>query len=181
MSLRAEILRLRQDLQRSFGRAEAKHVRRYGRLAPLERSGAYRRFRKAVGRILRHVGLRPASPPEPWHPGLKHAECGSEARPLVIWALGSDRDTLRAACRGFERLQPSAPGLAPVLVTDVADFAFYSRLGWLVEYVPSLGAPAGSYAERKRRYLAWRYRDAQVLPAAAGLDEHIRVEELQIG
>jgi hypothetical protein len=45
-------------------------------------------------------------------------------------------------------------GYAPVLITDVAEFAFFSRLGWLVEYVPKLSAPAEAYAARKLRYLA---------------------------
>jgi hypothetical protein len=66
----------------------------------------------------------------------------------------------------------------PVLVTDVADFAFFSRLGWLVEYVPALSTPADDYGERKRRYLAWRYRDAPALPVSAGLAEFAQVQEL---
>jgi hypothetical protein len=114
-------------------------------------------------------------------PVLKQVHRGDEAKPLVIWALGMDRETLRTACRGFEMLQVSLPHFVPVLVTDVADFAFFSRLGWLVEYVPSLSAPAGRYAERKQRYLAWRYRDAAVLPATAGLIDVVRIEELLVG
>jgi hypothetical protein len=70
------------------------------------------------------------------------------------------------------------PGFAPVLVTDVADFAFFSRLGWLVEYVPPLSAPAGEYAGRKQRHLAWLYRDALALPASVGLMERVRIEEI---
>jgi hypothetical protein len=66
-------------------------------------------------------------------------------------------------------LNGTIPRFVPILVTDVPDFAFFSRLGWLVEYVPTLAPPAGDYAERKRRYLAWRYRDAPALPASAGL------------
>jgi hypothetical protein len=80
-----------------------------------------------------------------------------------------EREPLREACRGFQALEKALPGYVPVLVTDVADFAFYSRLGWLVEYLPSLSAPALAYRERKARYLAWRYRDAPVLPASVGL------------
>jgi hypothetical protein len=96
----------------------------------------------------------------------------------VIWALDTDRETLRAACRGFETLHQALPDFTPVLVTNVADFAFFSRLGWLVEYVPTLSPPAGGYAERKRRYLAWRYRDAAALPVSAGLKEGVQVQEL---
>jgi hypothetical protein len=73
------------------------------------------------------------------------------------------------------------PGFVPVLVTNVADFAFFSRLGWLVEYVPALSAPAGGYAERKQRHLAWRYRDAPALPVSAGLtDESIALARSEI-
>ena len=168
MSLSAEIAQLRKELDRSVGRAEAKLVRRYGRL-PLEPLTAFRRFRKAAGRWRRRLFRQPIPLPKPWLPGLKHVQCDDEPRPLVIWALGIDRETLREACRNFETLQASLPDFAPVLVTDVADFAAFSRLGWLVEYVPSFSPPASSYAERKRRYLAWRYRDAPSLPASAGL------------
>lgn len=179
MRLRAEITSLRQDLQRLSGKPEVKLARRYGRLRPLRRVSLYRRLRAAAGKILRRMGLRPpAPPPEPWRPDLRHGRHTEEAKPLLIWALGTDRDTLRAACRGFEKLHPALPEFAPVLVTDVADFAFFSRLGWLVEYVPALSAPADAYAERKRRYLAWRYRDAPALPVSAGLSEGVRREEL---
>ena len=180
MSLPAEIVRLREDLRRSFGRAEARLVRRYGRLPPLKRPSPYHRLRRAAGTVLRRLGLRPATLPEPWLPGLKHVERSDGARPLIIWALGMDRDVLRDACRGIEQLQPSLRGYAPVLVTDVPDFAFFSRLGWLVEYVPSLNAPACNYAERKRRYLAWRYRFAPALPATAGLQMRSHIEDLRL-
>jgi hypothetical protein len=178
VSLRAEIESLRQDLRRIAGKPERKLARRYGRLPPLERVSAYRRLRMTIGRLLRRLRLRPASPPEPWLPDLRHGDRGHEGRPLVIWAVGIERDTLRAACRGLETLQTALPDFSPVLVTDVADFAFFSRLGWLVEYVPSMAAPAGGFAERKRRYLAWRYRDAPALPVSAGLEEGVPIEEL---
>ena len=181
MSLHGEITGLRQDLKQLPGKPEVKLARRYGRLPPLERLSAYRRFRRAVGLILRQLGLRSTPQPEPWLPGLKHYDHPDEAFPLVIWALGMDRDTLRAACLGLKTLQASLPHHVPVLVTDIADFAYFSRLGWLVEYVPSFSAPAGDYAERKRRYLAWRYRDAPVLPATVGLRDVIDIEELLIG
>jgi hypothetical protein len=170
VSVPADAAHLRKALERSFGRAESRLARRYGRL-PLEPLTAFRRFRKAAGRLRRRLFRQPVPVPPPWHPGLKHVESGDEAMPLVIWALGVDRETLRAACRGFQTLHASLPAFAPVLVTDVADFAYFSRLHWLVEYVPSLAPPAASYAERKRRYLAWLYRDAPVLPASAGLSQ----------
>ncbi len=181
MTVSAETEQLRQELQRSIGKGEVKLVRRYGRLPPLKRPSAYRRFRKAVGSLLRRLGLRPSVVPEPWLAGLKHIPGSDEARPLVLWALGAEREELRDACRRFQALEGSLPGFAPVLVTDVADFAFFSRLGWLVEYVPPLSAPAANYAERKRRYLAWRYREATVLPVSAGLQEDVFTEGLRIG
>jgi hypothetical protein len=76
---------------------------------------------------------------------------------------------LRAACVGFSSKLQGGHHLAPVLVTDIADFAFYSRLGWLVEYVPSLSGEGPSLRERKEAYLAWRYRDACIVPLSAGL------------
>jgi hypothetical protein len=127
-----------------------------------------------VGKVLRKLGFLV----EPWLPGLRHYAAGEGARPYVIWAVGTDRETLRIACRGFEKLQTALPGWVPVLITDVADFAFYARLGWLVEYVPDLSQPAQAYAERKKRYLAWRYRDAPALPVAAGLADGVQVREL---
>jgi hypothetical protein len=56
-----------------------------------------------------------------------------------------------------------------VLITNHADFAFYSRLGWLVEYLPNLRGVGEAYDDRKAHYLAWRYQDASVLPLSAGL------------
>jgi hypothetical protein len=145
---------------------------------PKEKLSPYRRLRIFVGRILRRLKLKRAFYPEPWLPGLKHVEHGEDAQPLVIWALDVDRDTLRKACRGFEKTLAEVPGFVPVLVTDVADFAFFSRLGWLVEYVPTLSAPAVDYAARKQRYLAWRYRDALALPVSAGLTEDLRIAQV---
>lgn len=179
MSPRAEITALRKDLHRLSRKAEVRLVRRYRRLRPLERVSLDLRVRRAVVQILRRLRLKPPAPtPEPWRPDLRHLGHAGPPRPLLIWALGTDRDTLRIACQGFQKLHRAIPEFAPVLVTDVADFAFYSRLGWLVEYVPALSAPADRYAERKRRYLAWRYRDAPALPVSVGLRESVRREEL---
>lgn len=181
MSLRADILGLRRDLKRLSVKGEKRLVRRYGYLPPLKRVGYYRRLRMAAGRMLRRAGLRrPATPAEVWDPGLKHSESTGGAGTLLIWAIGTDPDTLRAACRGFQRLQLILPEFVPVLITDIADFAFFSRLGWLVEYVPTLTGPAEDYAGRKQRYLAWRYRDALALPVTAGLQPDLRREELLV-
>lgn len=182
MTLDEEIAALRRHLKELARNPERGLSRRYAlRFGPGERPGLYRRLRRALGDVLRRVGLRRGQPPEPWLPGLQHVVRNEEARPLLIWALDTDPDTVRTACAGFESLQAGLPGWAPVLVTDVADFGFFSRLGWLVEYVPALSAPAGRYAGRKQRYLAWRYRDAPALPVSAGLREGVRVEDLKLG
>jgi len=179
MSLREETETLRRSLEQLADEAETGLGRRYALLFPPPDSlSLYRRLRVNVGLLLRWLGLRRARPLEPWLTGLNHVEGSEGARPFVIWALATDRDTLRAACRGFEALQAALPGWIPVLITDVADFAFFSRLGWLVEYVPEMSGPADNYAERKRRYLAWRYRDAPALPVSAGLTEDVPIGEL---
>jgi hypothetical protein len=86
---------------------------------------------------------------------------------------------LREACGGFSRMQDSLPGFALVLVTDVADFAFFSRLGWLVEYLPELAGQGEAYEDRKARLLARLYRGAPVLPVRAGLESGSRAEEIR--
>jgi len=126
------------------------------------------------------TGLRPTQQTEPWLPGLKHAETGVQSAAVVIWAVGANEEQLRDACAGFQKLLAEAPGRSPVLITDVADFAFFSRLGWLVEYVPALSPPASDYRERKQCYLAWRYRDAPALPVSLGLRRNVRIEDLLI-
>ena len=164
---------LRASLQRLAEKADSDLEQRYAlRPLPGAKPTIYRRLRKALGRVLRRYGLRkPLPPPEPWLANLKHAAYRDETPvALLIWALGNDRETVRAACKGIGKLLGPSPGFAPILVTDVADFAFYSRLGWLIEFVPTLSADDG-YAERKMRYLARRYRDAATLPLAAGLGD----------
>lgn len=123
-----------------------------------------------VGRALRVLGLsRSRYLKQSWHAGLKHAQNPPQATPLLIWSEGHDRRFVRDACEGMKSLLGDHSEFLPVLVTDVADFAFYSRLGWLVEYLPELNGSGPSYRDRKRRYLAWRYRDALAVPLSAGL------------
>ena len=181
MSLRAEIDALRVDVEKLASEVDAKLLRRFALWHPPgQRRTLYRRFRKALGRLLRRLRLRPTQPLESWQPGLKHVRCSDDAKALVIWALETDPGQLRDACRNIDRLLPTLPGWTPVLITDVADFAFYSRLGWLVEYVPSIAEPAEDYRERKRRYLAWRYRDAPFLPVSVGFQRGVPKEELML-
>jgi hypothetical protein len=104
-----------------------------------------------------------------WLPGLKHRPAAPDAKILLIWALDcQDRETLRQACLSLQDRLSRDETWIPVLVTSIADFAFFSRLGWLVEYVPELHGTGDSYAERKARYLAWRYRDSCAVPLSAG-------------
>jgi hypothetical protein len=168
---------LRQQLSQWANEADVDLAQRYAlQLVRWETLSLYRRLRRRLGSVLRGMGLRRAPPPEPWLTELNHAEYSVDARPLVIWALDLDRDALRTACRNVKIRQAAAPDFIPILITDIADFAFFSRLGWLVEYVPSLSGPATDYAERKRRYLAWRYRDEESVNASAWLDQDVRIE-----
>jgi hypothetical protein len=179
MILPGEAESLPQQLAKWADDADVDLTRRYAlRPLPSKPPSLYRRLRRAVGLKLRELGLRRAPRLEPWLPALNHVAYSDSARPIVIWAFGMDRDVLRAACQNFKTLQVGAPNIIPVLITDVADFAFFSRLGWLVEYVPTLSAPAGGYAERKRRYLAWRYRNIPAVHASAGIKGDLRMEDL---
>src|SRR5690606_16292105 len=106
MSLLQETHELRQRVRQWSGEADTELSRRYAlRYPPLRSLGVYRRLRTLVGLLLRRLGLRRSRPLEPWSPALKHLGCSAEASPFVIWALGTDRDTLREACRGFVSLQ----------------------------------------------------------------------------
>ena len=181
MSLRAEIAELRGEMERMARIGESGLTRRYDLWEPPGQPRTlWRGLRRLVGRTLRRLRLRPTQPVAPWLPGLNYVEQNASNRPLVIWAMQFDRDRLRNACLGVQSLLSKAPDFSPVLITDVADFAFYSRLGWLIEYVPDLDDPAQGYAERKRHYLAWRYRDAPALPLSIGLVSNISLKDLLI-
>ena len=147
-----------------------------------EKPGLIRRLRTTVGNLLRSLRIRPPvpppPPPNPWLTELKHVNYGAVPRSFLVWAMDIERDELRNACGQIRQWQSESPGWAPVLVTNVADFAFYSRLNWLVEYVPSLSTPANQYADRKLRYLAWRYRDVPALPVSAANQEGLLEEIL---
>ncbi len=181
MSVRREDERLRQQLAQLAVEADTGLAWRYAlRPLALNTPSLYRRLRRSVSRLLWSLGLRRTQPHEPWLTELNHIDYGDAARPLLIWAVGIDRDRLRDACTGLRKWQTGSPGWAPVLVTDVADFEFFSRLNWLVEYVPSLSAPADGYSRRKLRYLAWRYRDVPALPVTAELKEGMLLEDFLI-
>lgn len=91
---------------------------------------------------------------------------------LLVWSDINEATAQREACRELQQRLTTHSELCPVLVTEVADFTFYSRLGWLVEYLPEMSGDGPSYRERKQRYLAWRYRDAVAVPlSVATCDE----------
>ena len=102
-----------------------------------------------------------------WSPKLKHVPVEQGAKVMIFWAVGAyDKQDLRLELAAqLGRFKSQGGGLG-VLLTNVPDFAFYSRLGWLVEYIPALSGTHESYAQEKLRYLAWRYRGADVVPCA---------------
>lgn len=113
-----------------------------------------------------------------WVSTLKNVPSEENSTTMLIWALGITLEDQRAACEGFIKRLSLTSGIVPVLVTDIADFAYYSRLKWLVEYVPSLSGKGGSYRKRKERYLAWRYRDAKIVPVSAGYASEVEWYEV---
>ncbi len=169
MSILEETQRLRQELT-ALARDSDQALRvRYDLLRDKPPATLGARLIRIALRGLASLGLAaPSVTSFAWLPTLKHAQPDGEYRTLVIWAVGIERAELRRCCEGFVKRLDAASGIIPVLVTDVPDFAYYSRLKWLVEYVPDLSGDGVSYRERKQRYLAWRYRDALVVPAAAG-------------
>lgn len=163
-----QTLALRQDLMRLADTPDWALLCRNDLLrhTPPEGSGerAWRRVKAGLARL---GWMPPHVSAYSWVPTVKHGHMAAEARPLVIWALGAGRDDLRTACRAIQQRLAERPGWAPVLATDVADFAFYSRLGWLVEFLPMLrDAEGDAYRQRKRRHLAWRYSHALHVPMA---------------
>jgi hypothetical protein len=141
--------------------------------------GLYWQLRWLVGQLLRALEKMRILRADPWPAALRQAATGPGAKPLLIWAIGIDRDKLRAACSGISTLQKSIHNYAPVLVTDIADFSFFSRLGWLVEYLPRLTGDGEAYDQRKLRFLARLYRDAPVLPVRAGLEVRDQADDIR--
>lgn len=170
MSVIAETRKLREQLKLLAAKPDWDLLARYDLLAKKSPSSTKDRAWRRVRHLLASVGLMsPHVTPYPWLSTLKHRPVSTDIKTMMIWALGADRQHLRAACEGFSNKLQGSDHLVPVLVTDIADFAFYSRLGWLVEYVPSLNGEGPSLHERKQAYLAWRYRSAHIVPLSAGL------------
>lgn len=182
MTLQEETQALRERLRHWAAAPEWKLLVRY-ELLPQRPSPVWRkRFSHRVGRLLRVLGLsRARYRAQTWRTALNHAETMPEGKTLLLWSDVTDTAASRSACAGIQRLLAAHPEYTPVLVTDLADFAFYSRLGWLVEYLPDIPGDGFSYSERKQRYLAWRYRDAVALPLAVGLVEQREFDALIAG
>lgn len=175
MSLIETTQKLRWQFEQLVNRPDWALLVRY-ELLPQHREWSYR-----IGRWLRVVGLsRSYYFRQRWSASLKHTNnvataTATATATLLIWAEGVELQQIREYCHGFKQHLAQHKNFIPVLVTDVADFAFYSRLGWLVEYLPEISNGinkedlSASYREKKRQYLAWRYRDALVVPVAAGI------------
>jgi len=164
----ATLADLREEIAGLAGEADAGLSARY-ELWPSRqgRGRSYYVLRHALGRLLRRWGMRREPVREPWCGRLRHDHYDESATEVLIWAVGADAEATRAGCRHLQVLLRQSRQFAPILVTDVADFGFYARLGWLVEYIPRLTSPAGtSMYDRKLRYIAWRYRDRVALPVA---------------
>lgn len=170
MSVIAEAKALRRELKALASKPDWDLLTRYDLLAKKPPSSWHERVWRRVRDVLASISMiSPHVTHYPWLPTLKHRPVSADVKTVMIWALGADRQQLRSACEGFSEKLQRGDSPVPVLVTDIADFAFYSRLGWLVEYVPSLSGEAPSLQQRKQAYLAWRYRDACIVPWSAGL------------
>ena len=168
-NLKEEIGVLQQHLSELASHTDDEFTARYQIKRRPRSVGLYWQLRGMVGSVLRWLEARSPWRRNPWPVSLKQLPLDPKAMPLIIWAVGANCNTLREACSGLSKQWDLMPGFAPVLITDIADFAFYSRLGWLVEYLPRLAGHGEPYDERKLKYLARLYRGAPVLPLSAGL------------
>ena len=170
-SLKEEINALERHLRELAAHTDDELVERYLIKRSPRPKGIYWQLRGMVGTVLRWFQAKWPWRPDPWPVSLKKQPTDAQAKPLLVWAVGTSRETLREACTSLSERWDSLPGFAPVLITDVADFAFFSRLGWLVEYLPRLAGQGEPYEERKLKYLARLYRGAPVIPVTAGLKD----------
>ena len=179
VSLKEEIEALQRQLDELARDPDDNLIKRYTLRWPPLPPGLYWQLRWLISLSLRGLESMRILRSDPWPTSLKQGCANAKAKPLLIWAVGADREKLREACDGLSRLRDSLPGFAPVLVTDVGDFAYFSRLGWLVEYLPRVAGQGEPYEERKLKYLARLYRGAPVLPVSAGLEDGRESEYLQ--
>lgn len=172
MSIFAQTRDLRQRLNMWAASPEWSLMVRYELLPQKPAPLLIKRLDQRFGRLLRVCGLsRERYKKQTWVPGLKHASAPEGARTLLVWSDITDINSSRNACINIRVFLESLSGYCPVLITSIADFAFYSRLGWLVEYLPELPENGQAYKERKQCWLAWRYRDAVAIPLSAGFEK----------
>jgi|GEM_PF-4690939 len=109
---------------------------------------------------------------QPWLAGLQHGPNPEARFPLLLWGVGADEETILAACDQVQAWIGEHPDWAPVLITDQASFSAYSRLGWLVEYVPRPNGPEAGVLDWRGKlfHLARLYRGAPVIPLMNDLD-----------
>jgi len=170
MNIIEETSALRRDLAMLAANQEWDFLTRYDLLAKKSPLILRDRIFRFARKMLAKTGVFPPYVTQyGWQPILKHAPRSENGRILLIWALGMECAKLRSVCEEFSRKLSNNPLLIPVLVTDVADFVYFSRLGWLVEYLPRLEGAGQSYRMRKQRYLAYRYRNALIVHASAEL------------
>lgn len=179
MNLGKDITALQQHLDELVRIPDEELEGRYAMQQPRRPRGWYWQLRWLAGRMLRALESFGILRSHPWPARLKHAGKGRKAKPLLVWAVGVERDKLREACHGLTGLLETMPGFAPVLVTDVADFAHFSRLGWLVEYLPAMEGVGESFGHRKERFLARLYRGAPVVPVSLGLASAAQQDEIR--
>lgn len=168
-SAEADIAALRRTLDALVAEPDDQLTQRYVLRRPQLPRTLYWQLRRLAAEILYwldRIALRDRSP---WPARLRHMPGSGRAAPLLIWAQGLDREALREACERLRKYLNDMPDYAPVLVTDVADFAFFSRLGWMVEYLPELDGEGERYAVRKAQLVARLYKDAVAVPAHVGL------------
>lgn len=129
---------------------------------------SFRAIIQKIGRLLRLVGLdRSHYCNRKWTASLKHNNQVNFCKTILIHAQGYNIEQCRIHCNLMRDLLKSFPGYVPVLLTDTSDFTFFSRLGWLIEYLPDLQIQGSSYLQRKLQHLAWLYRDASIVPLSA--------------
>ena len=119
--------------------------------SPPKSDGYFARKKRFVARLFKR-----GFAPRPWLPLLRGRPAASGV--AVVYCLDASGETARAAGEKLNDffLQNS---LAPVLITASPEFSFWSRMGWLVEYLPG----DRGHARRKLKYLGARYRGAKFL------------------
>ncbi len=124
----------------------------------------YRFWHKIFYPYLNLWGIRKIMRPSGWQVDLKHALSSERKKTLLLWSEGLCKEEQRRLCQNVQEYLQEYSEYIPVLVTDMSDFAYFSRLHWLVEYLPKLRMQSdANYKEQKRAYLLWRYGGEKVL------------------